>query len=59
MQGYATVGMYNSAICCEQLITTLCPAFSKMAMGLDAKIGTGFNQEAHLRELIHHIEAAG
>jgi hypothetical protein len=59
MQGYATVGMYNSAICFEQLITTLCPAFSKMAMGLDAKIGTGFNQEAHLRELIHHIEAAG
>jgi len=52
MQGYATIGMYNSAIWCEQLITTLCPAFSKMATGVDAEIGTGCNQEAHLRELI-------
>jgi len=52
------LGMYNSAICCEQLITNLCPAFSKMAMGLDAEISAGFDQEPHLLELIRHIEAA-
>jgi len=59
MQGYATLGTYNSAICCKQLITSLCPAFSKIATGVDAEIGAGFNQEAHLCELISHIEAAG
>jgi len=51
--------VYNSAICCEQLITGLYPAFSKMGTGLDAEIGAGVDQEAHLCELIRHIEAAG
>ena len=58
-QGYATVGVYSSAICCEQLITRPCPAFSKTGTGVDAKIGAGVDQETHLCEPIRHIEAAG
>jgi len=51
--------MYGSAICCEQLITSLCPAFLKAGTGVDTKIGAGVDQEAYLRQLVHHIEAAG
>ena len=50
--------MYSSAICCKQLITSLCPAFWKMGMGIDAEIGAGVNQEAYLCVLIHPKEAA-
>jgi len=50
--------MYKSAIYCEQLTTSLCPAFSKTGMGEDAEIGAGVDQEAHLCEMIRHIEAA-
>jgi hypothetical protein len=35
------------------------PAFSKTGMGVDAEIGAGVIQEAHIRVLIRHIEAAG
>jgi hypothetical protein len=58
MQGYATVGTYNSVICCEQLITSLCPAFSKTGTGVNTEIGASVDQEAYLCELIHYIEAA-
>jgi hypothetical protein len=51
--------MYGSAIYCEQLVTSLCPSFSKAGTGVDTKIGAGVDQEAYLRQLIHYIEAAG
>ena len=51
--------MYSSAISCEQLVTSLCWAFSKMGMGVDAEIVAGFDQEAHLCEPICHIGVAG
>jgi len=51
--------MYSSTICCEQLITSLCLAFWKMGMEVDAEIGTGVDQEAYLCVLIRTIEVAG
>jgi hypothetical protein len=43
----------------KRFITSLRPAFSKTGMCVDAEIGAGLNQEAHIRVLIRHMEAAG
>ena len=48
--------MDNSAISCERLITGLCPAFSKTGTGVNAEIGAGVDQEAHLCKPIRHTE---
>ena len=56
-------GLYNrrcvtSAICCEQLITTV-PGVLEDRDGVDAVIGAGVDKEFHLCEPIRHIQAAG
>jgi hypothetical protein len=58
-RAYATLGIYGSVICCKQLITSLCPAFSKARTGVDTKICADVDQAAYLRQLIHYIEEAG
>jgi hypothetical protein len=57
-QDYSTLGMDSSVICYEQLITSLCPFFSKTGTGVDVELGVGVDQETHLCKPTSHVEMA-